>query len=139
MMLAHFLAFKALLTAISVLSNKVYANVRTASGQPVRANYIVLFPDAPADLGDARLMARQSVDSRSRWRYDVRVVAVDADGLLGLADAVMSVIGKVPQVTGRKAEPVSLVPGVEEGRGRFDSVSDLHYLDLSFEFWSRRP
>lgn len=137
-MLAHFNAFKALLVAVAVLSNKVFANVRVTAGQPVRANYVVLFPDAPADLGDNRLTALQRADSRARYRYDVRIVAVDADGLLMLADAVMSLIGKVPVVAGRKCEPVSLVPGVEEGKGRFDSVTDLHYLDLSFEFKSRR-
>ena len=137
-MLAHFLAFKALLLAVSVLANKVFSNVRVTNGQPVRANYVVLFPDGPADLDDNRLTALQRVDSRARYRYDVRVVAVDADGLLMLADAVMSVIGKTPNVTGRKCDPVSLVPGVEEGKGRFDPVTDLHYLDLSFEFQSRR-
>lgn len=137
-MLAHFNAFRALLIAVSVLAGKVYDNVRVSSGQPVRANYIVLFPDSPAELGDDRFSARQRVDSKSTWRYDVRIVAVDADGLLMLADAVMSVIGKIPVVAGRRCDPVSLVPGVEEGKGRFDPVTDLHYLDLSFEFVSRR-
>lgn len=137
-MLDHFNAFRALLVAVALLSNKVFSNVRITNGAPVRANYVVLFPDGPTDLDDNRYMARQAVDSRSRWRYDVRIVAVDADGLLQLADAVMSLIGKTPSVTGRKTEPVALVPGVEEGKGRFDPVTDLHYLDLSFEFWSRR-
>lgn len=137
-MLAHFLAFKALLLAVSVLANKVFSNVRVTNGQPVRANYVVLFPDGPADLDDNRWTALQRVDSRARYRYDVRVVAVDADGLLMLADAVMSLIGKIPVVSGRRCDPVSLVPGVEEGKGRFDPVTDLHYLDLSFEFRSRR-
>ena len=134
----HFEAFKALLLAVAILANKVYANVRITNGSPVRANYVVLFPDAPADLDDNRYTAPQQVDSRSRWRYDVRVVAVDADGLMLLADAVMSVIGKVPQVAGRKCERVTLVPGVEEGKGRYDTTTDLHYLDLSFQFWSGR-
>lgn len=137
-MLAHFTAFKALLLGVSKLTGKVYANVRMTNGAPVRANYVVLFPDAPASLGDDRYLARQAVDSKSRWRFDVRIVAVDADGLLMLADAVTSVVGMVPVVAERRCDPVSLVPGVEEGRGRFDSVTDLHYLDLSFEFWSRR-
>lgn len=137
-MLAHFNAFRALLLAVAVLVGKVYDNVRRVDGKPVRANYIVLFPDAPAELDDNRFMARQAVDSRSKWRYDVRIVATTADGLLELADAVMSLIGKIPNVTGRKCDPVSLVPGVEEGKGRFDPVTDLHYLDLSFEFVSRR-
>ncbi|WP_396657112.1 hypothetical protein [Microbacterium oxydans] len=137
MMLAHFLAFKALLLGVSMLANKVFSNVRVTNGQPVRANYIVLFPDGPADLSDNRLTAAQRVGSRARYRYDVRVVAVDAEGMLVLADAVMSMIGAVPDVTGRVSTPVRLVPGVEEGKGRYDSVTDLHYLDLSFEFWSQ--
>lgn len=134
----HYLAFQALMLAIPVLANKIFSNVRITNGQPVRANYIVHFADAPAELNDNRFTARQRADSRSKWRYDVRIVATTADGLLGLADAVMSVIGKVPVVSGRRCDPVSLVPGVEEGKGRFDPVTDLHYLDLSFEFVSRR-
>lgn len=137
-MFSHFVAFRALLLAVAVLVGKVYDNVRRVDGKPVRANYVVLFPDAPAELGDNRFTSRQRVDSRSRWRYDVRIVATTADGLLELADAVMSVIGKIPVVSGRRCDPVSLVPGVEEGKGRFDPVTDLHYLDLSFEFVSRR-
>lgn len=137
-MFAHFNAFRALLLAVAVLVGKVYDNVRRVDGKPVRANYIVLFPDVPAELGDNRFTARQQIYSRSKYRYDVRIVAVDADGLLLLADAVMSLIGKIPNVTGRKCDPVSLVPGVEEGKGRFDPLTDLHYLDLSFEFVSRR-
>lgn len=135
-MLAHFNAFKALLVAVSILSNKVYSNVRVTAGNPVRANYVVLFPDGPADF-DLRLTQQQSMGARTRWRYDVRVVAVDADGLMLLADGVLSLIGVVPVVVGRVCSPVRLVPGVEEGRGRYDSVTDLHYLDLSFEFWSQ--
>lgn len=138
-MRAHFNGFEGLLSGVPILSGFVYPNVRLQSdGSPVRDNYVVLYPDGPAELGDDRYTARQAVDSRSRWRYDVRVVAVDADGLLLLADAVMSVVGKVPVVAGRKCDPVSLVPGVEEGKGRFDSVTRLHFMDLSFEFWSRR-
>lgn len=137
-MLAHFNAFKALLVAVSILANKVFSNVRVSAGNPVRANYVVLFPDGPDELSDDRYLARQSADSKSRWRYDVRIVAVDADGLLLLADAVMSLVGKTPFVEGRRCDPVALVPGVEEGKGRYDSVTDLHFLDLSFEFWSRR-
>ncbi|HBD4848238.1 TPA: hypothetical protein KJY76_004302 [Shigella flexneri] len=135
-MLAHFNAFRALLVAVSILSNKVYSNVRVTAGNPVRANYVVLFPDGPADF-DLRLTQQQSMGARTRWRYDVRVVAVDADGLMLLADGVLSLIGVVPVVVGRVCSPVRLVPGVEEGRGRYDSVTDLHYLDLSFEFWSQ--
>ena len=134
----HYLAFQALMLAIPVLANKIFSNVRITNGQPVRANYIVHFADTPAELGDNRFTARQRADSRSKWRYDVRIVATAADGLLELADAVMTVIGKIPAVSGRRCDPVSLVPGVEEGKGRFDPVADLHYLDLSFEFVSRR-
>ncbi|PRB02765.1 hypothetical protein CQ047_17835 [Microbacterium sp. MYb72] len=137
-MKAHFAAFKALLMVVALLVGKVFTSVRFESGKPVRANYVVLFPDGPADLGDDRFAAPQRADSKSRWRYDVRVVAVDADGLLLLADAVLSVIGKIPAVVGRRCDPVTLVPSVEEGKARYDETTDLHYMDLSFEFWSRR-
>lgn len=138
-MRAHFAGFEGLLLAVPMLSGHVYPNVRLGDGgEPTRDNYVVLYPDGPADLGDNRYTARQALDSRSRWRYDVRVVATSVDGLLMWADAVMSVIGSVPVVAGRRCDPVSLVPGVEEGKGRFDASSRLHYLDLSFEFWSRR-
>lgn len=137
-MRAHFNGFRALLTTVPQLASRTYSNVRVTAGSPVRDNYVVLFPDAPADLGDNRYTSRQVRDSRSRWRYDVRVVAVDVDGLLVFADWVLSVIGQTPVVAGRRCDAVSLVPGVEEGKGRHDPVTDLHYLDLSFEFWSRR-
>lgn len=136
-MRAHFNAFRALLIAVSILSNKVFSNVRITNGTPVRANYVILFPDGPAELGDGRLTSPQRSVSRAKYRYDVRIVAVDADGLLLLADAVLSLIGAVPVVDGRRCDPVKLVPGVEEGKGRYDSVTDLHYLDLSLEFWSQ--
>lgn len=136
-MRAHFNAFRALLVAVSILSNKVFSNVRITNGTPVRANYIVLYPDGPAELGDGRLTSLQRAVSRAKYRYDVRIVAVDADGLLLLADAVLSLIGAVPVVDGRDCTPVKLVPGVEEGKGRYDSVTDLHYLDLTFEIWSQ--
>lgn len=137
MMRAHFNAFRALLVAVSILSNKVFSNVRITNGTPVRANYVILFPDGPAELGDGRLTSLQRAVSRAKYRYDVRIVAVDADGLLLLADAVLSLIGALPVVDGRDCTPVKLVPGVEEGKGRYDSVTDLHYLDLSLEFWSQ--
>lgn len=136
-MRAHFNAFRALLIAVSILSNKVFSNVRITNGTPVRANYVILFPDGPAELGDGRLTSPQRSVARAKYRYDVRIVAVDADGLLLLADAVLSLIGAVPVVDGRDCTPVKLVPGVEEGKGRYDSVTDLHYLDLSFEIWSQ--
>ena len=134
----HFNAFKALLLLIPILSNKIFTSVRLTNGTPVRANYVIVFPDAPNELDDNRFTAPQSVDSKAKYRYDVRVVAVDADGLLLLADAVMSLIGKRPMVEGRRCDAIRLVPGVEEGKARYDSVTDLHYLDLSFEFTSRR-
>lgn len=136
-MRAHYLAFKLLLTAIANLSDKVFSAVRKTNGTPVRANYVVLFPDGPAELNDNRLSLPQRVDARSRWRYDVRVIAVDADGLLMIADAVASVIGKTPVVAGRSCSRVRLVPGVEEGT-RHDPVTDLFYMDMSFEFDSDR-
>lgn len=137
-MQAHYDALKALLATVALLTGKIYDAIRISNGDPVRENYIVLFPNTPAELDDARYMVAQRADARARWRYDIRIVAVDAAGLLQLADAVLSLIGTTPVVAGRVCDRVALVPAVEEGKARHDSVTNLHYLDLSFEFWSRR-
>lgn len=131
MMLEHFDAFKSLLTASPVLSDKVFSNVRITDGQPVRDNYVVVVPNSPGDLSDGRLTAPQLADSRARWRFDVRVVSVDVEGLMRLTDAVMGVIGVMPVVAGRWCSRVRLVPEVEEGKARYDSTVDLHYLVVS--------
>lgn len=136
-MRAHFDAFKALLEEPTILTGKVYSTVRKTSGVPVRANYVVAFPDVP-DLDDNRYTARQVREAKARYRFDVRVVAVDGNGLLLLTDAVLEVIDKTPVVPGRKCDPVSLVPGVEEGKGQYDLTTDLYFIDMSFEFVSRR-
>lgn len=136
-MRAHFDAFKALLEVPPALAGKVFSTVRRTNGSPVRANYVVAFPDVP-DLDDDRYQKVQSRDARARFRFDVRVVAVDGDGLLLLTDAVLQVIGKRPMVVGRDCGPVSLVPGVEEGKGRYDLTTDLYFIDLTFEVWSER-
>ena len=136
---AHYLAFKALLLAVAVLAGKLHDTVRfTTGGELVRDNYVVLFPDGPDSLGDNRYTAPQLVDSKSKWRYDVRIVATTADGLMKLADAALSIIGQTPVVEGRQPSRVRLVPGVEEGQAKFDKTARLHFLDLSFEFDSRR-
>lgn len=134
-MRAHYLAFRLLLTSVPLLSGMVFSAVRRVSGAPVRDNYVVLFPDGPADFA-LRYTEQQSPGARSRWRFDVRVVATTADGMLQIADQVLLVVGQVPVVAGRVCEPVRLVPSVEEGKGQYDPVTDLHYMDLSFEFWS---
>lgn len=135
---AHYMAYLALLSTVQVLVGKLYSAVRKQTdGKPVRDNYVVVFPNGPAGLDDNRFTLPQSADARSRWRYDVRVVATTVNALLQLSDAVASKIGEAPIVAGRSCSRVRLVPGVEEGT-RHDPVTDLFYMDMSFEFDSDR-
>ena len=140
-MRAEYSAFLARLRAHPSLANKTDTAVRTDSaGTPVRANYIVAFPAIPDDLRDARYTALQSVDSDRFLSFDVRAVAVDAEGLLLHVDWVMSqLIGHVLTVPGRRCDPIRMATdGVEEGTVQYDRTSRLFYVDMSFEFWSRR-
>lgn len=136
-MRAHFNGFKALVEAQPKLSGRVYSTIRQTSGTPVRDNYVVVMADVP-DLQDDRYTVRQARNAKAVYRYDVRVVAVDADGLLMLSDAVLDLIGQTPTVTGRRCDPVSMAAGVEEGKSRFDITTDLYFIDMTFELTSRR-
>ena len=141
-MRAEFNAFVARLRAHPQLANKTDTVVRlTAGGEAVRANYIVAFPAIPDDLGDKRYLALQSIESNRFLSFDVRVVAVDADGVLMLTEAVMEqTIRHVLEVPGRRCDPIKMATdAVEEGTVKFDKAARLYYVDLSLEFWSRRP
>lgn len=139
-MRAEYNAFVARLRAHSMLANKTDTVVRlTTGGEPVRANYVVAFPAIPDDMDDNRYTALQSVDSARFMSFDVRVVAVDADGLMQLAEAVMSLIGGSLEVPGRRCDPIRMATdAVEEGTVQYDRAARLYYVDLSLEFWSRR-
>ncbi len=138
MLRAHFAAFKSRLEGHSLLAGKVDTAVRVSNGSPVRANYVVAFPDVPDRLDDARYTASQRATSTATFSFDVRVVATSADGVLLFADAVVAqLVGHSLTVAGRVCDPMRLVEGVEEGRVEFDRTSELFYLDVSFRFVSR--
>lgn len=111
------------------------ARVNT-DGTPVRANYVIVYPPSIPELDDNRYLALQRADSRARHRFDVRPVATTVDGVNLMADALMSIIGRVLVVEGRTCEAARLVDGVEENRARYDPVPRLFYMDLTFEITS---
>ncbi|GAA4762619.1 hypothetical protein [Microbacterium gilvum] len=136
MLRAHLAALRAVLEAVALLAGKLHTAVRTTTdGVLVRENYLVVTPTMPAVRAN-RHTARQRIDGRSRWRFDVRVVAVTSDGVLLLTDAVRSAVGAVPVVAGRACTAITVVDPVEDGRVIHDRTSDLYYLDLTLEFWS---
>lgn len=134
---AHFTAFRTRIQAHTMLANKTHTALRVnENGDPVRANYVIAYPGVPEALDDQRYTAVQDVDSTADFEWDVRVIAVDSDGLLQLTDAVLEqLVGHVLTVTGRKCTPIRL-----DGnrRARFDRDTDLHYIDMTFMFQSRR-
>lgn len=137
-MRAEFAAFRALLEEAPILAGKVWPVVRKNGDEPVRVNYVVAKSSKPDRLSDDRFMSVPEFASDRRFTYDVRVVAVDADGLDTLGEAVLrQLVGRWLPVSGRVCGPVRLVEDVEEGDG-YDRTADLFYRDMSFRFWSRR-
>ena len=133
----HYLALKALLEEQRVLAGRVHLGVRVTGGQPVRDNYVVVRPSAPT-LDDNRYLATQRPDSKANYRFDVSAVATSGEWLLEMNTAVMQIVGQKPSVPGRDCDPIALVPAVEEGQMGYDSVTDLHYIHMSFDVVSRR-
>lgn len=137
-MRGEFAAFKARLVESPILAGKVYPIVRVTAGEPVRANYVVAKSSKPDRLDDNRFTAVQQYESDRRFTFDVRVVAVDVDGLDVLGEAVLrQLVGHSLIVPGRACSPITFVEGVEEDDG-YDRVSALFYRDFSLRFWSRR-
>ena len=138
-MIGEWVAFKAWCNH-GILAGKLDTTIRVKStGEAVRENYVVLWASAPGRLVNDRLTAAQDPDADRLITYDVRAVAVDDDGVMLLADAVIRrCVGHALTVPGRACDPMGLVEGVEEGRVEYDRATRLYYLDLSLRFWSRR-
>ncbi|WP_433584551.1 hypothetical protein [Microbacterium hydrocarbonoxydans] len=131
-------AFRSRLEESPIIAGKISPIVRRDKDGAVRESYIVAKSARPDRLRDARYTATPRPDSNRRYTWDVRVVAVDADGLDILGDAVLAqAVGHVLTVSGRVCDPIELVENVEEGDG-YDRTTDLFFRDFSFRFWSRR-
>lgn len=138
-MRAEFNAFVTRLRAHTMLANKTDTVVRlNTDGTPVRTNYIVATPSSPVDLDDHRLSAPQRFESARALSFDVKVVAVDLDGLLLLQEAVQTqLIGHPLVVVDRSCSPMRLATDeLEEGRVKFDPTARLYYIVLTFDFES---
>lgn len=139
-MKAEFAAFKTALGEPAMLAGKVETAIRvTATGDPVRTNYVIAFPAVP-QFDDQRYTAVQIFESTRELEYDVRAVAVDADGVLLLGEAVVKqMLNRVLTVSGRVCDPVRMpTDNVEEGRVEYDKTARLFYIDMTFRFVSRR-
>lgn len=135
---AHFDAVAARIEALAALAGKRHTAVRLDdSGDPVRANYVVQYPLVPILLDDQRYTARQSVTATVGYEFDVRAVAVDADGLMLMTGAVKSqLVDHTLVVAGRECWPIMLeTPGEP---ARYDKTARLHYVDMTFNFRSVR-
>lgn len=139
MFVPTFNAIQSRLEGDSKLSGKIAETIRrTMGGDPVRENYVILFPTAPRSLADDRFMAVQSVDSRATWEFDTRIVATTSDAVGALADAVVGrLVGHVLVIPGRTCTRITLDPD-ESGAVEYDKTAQLYYQDLTFGFVSDR-
>ena len=137
MMRESFTAFRTMLAAVPGIPAVDDVARVTSSGEAVRENYVIAFPPAIPGLSDDRYKSLQRVESTSRLRFDVRTVATTADGVLLLTDRVLSLIGQALTVAGRRCDPFTLVPGVEEGGALYDRTARLFYVDITLETISR--
>lgn len=137
-MRAEFNAFKAALSEPAQLAGKVDTSVRvTTAGEAVRTNYVIAFP-AAVGYDDERYTASQRFGSTRMCEFDVRFVAVDADGVLILAEAAMKhLLNLTLTVPGRVCDPIWVDRGVQSERVKFDRTARLFYLDVTYEFKSR--
>lgn len=137
----HYEAFKARLAG-GILAGKVFDVVRFNGDTAVRDNYAVLTP-TNTKRDDNRFTKLDSVESDALYRYDVRYVATSVGAVLlwqqSAQERLIPEGGFSLTVPGRRCDPIRLVEPVEEGAYEHDRVTNLFYVDETYEFWSRRP
>lgn len=133
----HFQSFKALIESLAGIP-EVHTNIRrSTSGDPIRANYVVVWPPTIPSLDDGRYLASQRADSSARFRFDVMPVGTTPDAVMAFTDTILAAtVGHVFTVPGRRIDAARLVPGVEEGGAHYEHASDLHYTDFTIELRS---
>lgn len=138
-MRAEFNVFKAALGEPSQLAGKVETTVKVdASNNPVRTNYVIAYPEAPA-FDDGRFTGVQTFDSTRLIENKVRFVAVDADGVMILAEAGFKhMVNRVLTVAGRVCDAIRVDTEGELGQVEYDRASRLFFMDVVFMFTSRR-
>lgn len=137
-MRAEFNAFKTELGVPSQLSGKVETTVKVdSSNNPVRTNYVIAYPDAPT-FDDSRFMGVQTFTSTRMVEIKVRFVAVDADGVMILAEAGFKhMLNRVLSVAGRVCDAIKVDAAGELGQVEYDRASRLFFMDVVFMFTSR--
>ena len=132
-MRAEFAALKSRLLSDSVLAGRVEDVVRrSAGGELVRDNYVVLSMSTPAILARRHTQVATSGDAAD-YTVGVQVVAVDAAGAMLFVERVQDrLLGHRLSVAGRSCWPLRQLRDVEEGTVRFDRSSGLFYAHVSF-------
>jgi len=135
----HYAAVRAKIEEDTLLLGLISDTIRlTEDKKYSRETYIVLGGGPPEVLDDARLAKGQDPDSDAEYVYDVRIVAVDADGARKVCDRVVAqLVGARLQVEGRRCDPIRL--------SHADPVDfetsvrpPLAVIDLEFTLYSRR-
>ena len=137
MMRAEYAAFKARLEESPILAGKVFPVARRDKGTLVRANYVVAQTSAADEIHTDALTYVSTATADTQYTWDVRVVAVDHDGLNLLTEAVLGqLVGHRLVVAGRACSPIVHVPNVERNDG-YDTTVELFFRSMSMRFWSR--
>lgn len=136
----HYNAFKGQMDG-GGLAGKVSDGVRLNGSLPVRAEYAILKPTSPLRR-DGRFTSLDSVESTSRFRFDVRWVGRTLALLLPMQqegqERLIPEGGVRLEVPGRRCDAIRLVDPVEEGEYAHDPTANLFYVDETYEFWSHR-
>lgn len=135
-MIAEFAAVKALFEAVPMLAGKVRDSASDEVGKVARGNYLVLYGVGPDELGDGRYGTIPRPESDAEYSFPVKAVGTDPGAVLLMLDAANALVGRKPDVTGRRCDPVTVA---FEAVKVDNSVSPpMYFSDFWVEFSSRR-
>lgn len=134
--MSEFDAVKSLLESNSQLAGRVRDSVTDEHGEIVRSTYLVLYGSGPDDLDDGRWGSIPRPESDAEYSFPLRAVSTDAEGVRLLVKLVQGFVGRKPTVPGRRCDPIRVF--FEDAQVDNSVSPQLHYMDMSVEFTSRR-
>ncbi len=134
-MIAEFNGVKALLEGVPLLAGSVRDSVFDELGKVARGNYVVLFSAGPDDF-EQRWGAVPTGTADAVYEFPVRAVGTDGAVVREIGSAVLSLEGRKPTVSGRRADPIEVV--FEPAKVDNSVSPPLHFMNMWVRFTSRR-
>lgn len=136
MIVEHFDALKARITAHPKLAGRVYDVARTGTSGLIRDNYVILAGGVPTAVDDERFTNVPAPESKSDYEFRTRAVGTTTAAVRDYLDAVLAqCVGHRLSVPDRDCSPLRVSDSGDITEDR-NATPSLYYADVFWEMTS---